>query len=200
MKLVCLDLEGVLVPEIWIACADELGIHELKRTTRDEPDLNKLMAARLDILNKYNLKLQDIQRVISGLQPLEGALEFCSELRAKTQLIILSDTFDQFARPLMEKLRFPTLFCNTLEVTDSGTITGWKFRQPDGKKHIVEALASCNITVFAAGDSFNDLSMIRTAAAGCLFRAPDSIRTGNKDIACVDSYGALLSKINSFLS
>ena len=199
MKLVCLDLEGVLVPEIWIAFAEATGISELKRTTRDEPDYDKLMAFRLKLLDEHQLKLPDIQRVIAGMEPLQGAAEFCAKLRAETQLVILSDTFAEFAKPLMQKLNYPTLFCNTLIVEHDGRISGWKLRQQNGKKHAVQAFTSCNIKVFAAGDSYNDLAMIHTAAQGCLFCAPPSIREANPQITCVDSYNGLLLEINQFL-
>jgi phosphoserine/homoserine phosphotransferase len=200
MRLICLDLEGVLVPEIWIAFSEAAGIPELRRTTRDEPDYDKLMRFRLDLLEKHRLTLGDIQQVIGGMEPLEGAVEFTRTLRAKTQLIILSDTFEQFAQPLMAKLDYPTLFCNSLVTTPEGIITGYRLRQKEGKKHAVAALKSINMEVFAAGDSFNDLSMIREAQSGCLFRAPESIRTSCGDLACVDSYGELLAQIEEFLS
>jgi phosphoserine/homoserine phosphotransferase len=199
MRMVCLDLEGVLVPEIWIAFAGAAGIPELRRTTRDEPDYDKLMRFRLDLLARHQLKLPDIQRVIGTMEPLEGAREFVREIRKRTELIILSDTFSQFAKPLMAKLDYPTLFCNTLTTAADGTITAYTLRQRDGKKHAVLALKSLNMKVFAAGDSFNDLAMIREADGGCLFRAPESIRESQKDIVCVDSFDALLKQIDSFL-
>ncbi|MDR2509602.1 MAG: bifunctional phosphoserine phosphatase/homoserine phosphotransferase ThrH [Spirochaetaceae bacterium] len=199
MRIVCLDLEGVLVPEIWIAFAQSAGIPELERTTRDEPDYAKLMAFRLEILNRHNLKLPDIQKVIGGMEPLAGALDFCDALRSRAQLIILSDTFEQFAAPLMKKLGYPTLFCNTLETAPDGRITGWKLRQNDGKRRVVDALSACNIEVFAAGDSYNDLAMIKTAKAGCLFRAPEAIQKANAEVPCVKSYDALLLLIEQFL-
>jgi phosphoserine/homoserine phosphotransferase len=199
MRIVCLDLEGVLVPEIWIAFADAVGIPELRRTTRDEPDYDKLMRFRLDILDKNKLKLPDIQRVIGKLDPLEGAVDFVGEVRRRTELIILSDTFTQFAKPLMAKLGYPTLFCNSLTVSSDETITGYKLRQQDGKKRAVMAFKSINLEIFAAGDSFNDLKMIREADSGCLFRAPEAIRQAEKDIPCVDSYPALLEQIDVFL-
>ncbi|MDR2842354.1 MAG: bifunctional phosphoserine phosphatase/homoserine phosphotransferase ThrH [Spirochaetaceae bacterium] len=199
MKLVCLDLEGVLVPEIWIAFSQAVGIPQLERTTRDEPDYNKLMTFRLDILSKNNLRLRDIQKVIAGLEPLEGARAFVDELRAKAQLIILSDTFEQFAMPLMKKLSYPTLFCNNLIVKPDGSVSGWKLRQQNGKKEAVRAFQSCNIEVFAAGDSFNDLAMIEEAESGCLFRAPDAIRSSYPKIPCVDDYSGLMSQIDRFL-
>jgi phosphoserine/homoserine phosphotransferase len=200
MRLVCLDLEGVLIPEIWIAFAEAVGIPELRRTTRDEPDYDKLMRFRLDLLAGNKLKLPDIQKVISGMDALEGAAEFTETLRQKTQLIILSDTYEEFARPLMKKLGWPTLFCNSLVTSPDGTITGYTLRQKNGKQLAVKALASLNIEVFAAGDSFNDLNMIREAKAGCLFRAPDAIRKEYADIPCVDSYDGLLSHIDRFLA
>jgi phosphoserine/homoserine phosphotransferase len=200
MHVVCLDLEGVLVPEIWIAFSEAVGIPELSRTTRDEPDYDKLMRFRLDLLAKNNLKLPDIQRVISGMDALEGAAGFTDALRQKTQLIILSDTYEEFAKPLMKKLGWPTLFCNSLVTSPDGTITGYTLRQKNGKQFAVKALASLNIEVFAAGDSFNDLNMIREAKAGCLFRAPQAIREEHADIPCVDSYDGLLSHIDRFLA
>jgi phosphoserine/homoserine phosphotransferase len=200
MRIVCLDLEGVLIPEIWIAFSEAAGIPELSRTTRDEPDYDKLMKFRLDLLDKHRLKLPDIQKVIGTMDPLPGAVEFTRTLRERTQLIILSDTFEQFAKPMMAKLGYPTLFCNSLEVSPEGTITGYKLRQQDGKKHAVAAFKSINLEVFAAGDSFNDLKMIREADDGCLFRAPESIRESCRDIVCVDSYGDFLGLINSFLT
>ncbi|MDR0585763.1 MAG: bifunctional phosphoserine phosphatase/homoserine phosphotransferase ThrH [Treponema sp.] len=200
MRLVCLDLEGVLIPEIWIAFSEAVGIPELSRTTRDESDYDKLMRFRLDLLAKNNLKLPDIQKVISGMDPLEGAAEFTEALRQKTQLIILSDTYEEFAQPLMKKLGWPTLFCNSLVTSSDGAITGYRLRQKNGKQLAVKALASLNIEVFAAGDSFNDLNMIREASAGCLFRAPQAIREEYADIPCVDSYDGLLAYIDRFLA
>ena len=199
MHLVCLDLEGVLVPEIWIAFSEATGIPELRRTTRDEPDYDKLMRFRLDILEKNNLKLPDIQSVIQKMEPLEGAPEFTEKLRECTQLIILSDTYEEFAKPLMKKLSFPTLFCNSLEYTSDGTITGYKLRQKNGKQMAVRALASINMDIFAAGDSFNDLDMIREAKAGCLFRAPEAIRKEYAHIPCVDTFDGLFEQIEKFL-
>jgi phosphoserine/homoserine phosphotransferase len=199
MRIVCLDLEGVLIPEIWIAFSEAAGIPELRRTTRDEPDYDKLMAFRLELLAKHHLKLADIQRVIGTMVPLDGAVEFTATLKERTQLIILSDTFEQFAKPLMAKLDYPTLFCNSLVTAPDGAVTGYKLRQKDGKKNAVLAFKSINLEVFAAGDSFNDLAMIREAHAGCLFRAPASIRSANSDITCVDTYTELLAQINKFL-
>jgi len=200
MNLVCLDLEGVLVPEIWIAVSSATGIAELRRTTRDEPDYDKLMRFRLDLLAKHKLKLGDIQRVISGMAPLEGACEFTRAVKERSQLIILSDTFEQFAKPLMKQLDWPTLLCNTLEIADDGTVSGYRLRQQNGKKEAVRAFKSLNMRVFAAGDSFNDLAMIREADAGCLFRAPEPIRKDYAYIPCVDAFNDLLVQINNFLS
>jgi phosphoserine/homoserine phosphotransferase len=199
MRIVCLDLEGVLVPEIWIAFSEATGIAELRRTTRDEPDYDKLMLFRLDNLKKNNLKLADIQKVISGMDVLPGASDFTRTLREKTQLVILSDTFEQFAKPLMEKLSYPTLFCNTLITNAEGEITGYKLRQKNGKREAVKAFKSLNMEVFAAGDSFNDLAMIREADAGCLFRAPEKIRQENNDVPCVDTFDDMLARIDKFL-
>jgi phosphoserine/homoserine phosphotransferase len=200
VRLVCLDLEGVLVPEIWIAFSEATGIAELRRTTRDEPNYDKLMQFRIGLLHKNNLKLADIQRVISGMAPLEGAIEFTRALREKTQLIILSDTFQQFAKPLMAKLEYPTLFCNSLETGADGTVTGYRLRQQNGKKEAVCAFKSINLQVFAGGDSFNDLAMIREADSGCLFRAPQAIRQDNADIPCVDTFDEMMGQIDKFLN
>jgi phosphoserine/homoserine phosphotransferase len=200
MNMVCLDLEGVLVPEIWIAFSEAVGIPELRRTTRDEPDYDKLMNFRLDLLRKNNLKLPDIQKVISGMEPLPGAVEFTNTLREKTQLVILSDTFEQFAKPLMAKLSWPTLLCNSLQVDSNGTVTGYRLRQQNGKKEAVKAMKLMNMRIFAAGDSFNDLAMIREADGGCLFRAPEQIRKDCSDLICVDTFDALLAEITNFLN
>ena len=198
MNLVCLDLEGVLVPEIWIAFSEAVGIPELRRTTRDEPDYDKLMKFRIELLKKNNLKLPDIQKVISGMEPLSGAVDFTRALQEKTQLIILSDTFEQFAKPLMAKLSWPTLFCNSLEIDSSGGVMGYHLRQQNGKREAVKAFKSINMRVFAAGDSFNDLAMIREADAGCLFRAPEQIRKDCAQIKCADTYDDLLGEIEKF--
>ena len=200
MNIICLDLEGVLVPEIWISVSEATGISELRLTTRDEPDYDKLMRFRLDLLAKNTLKLNDIQKVISGLDPLPGAIEFTNSVKEKVQLIILSDTFEQFAKPLMAKLSWPTLFCNSMETTPDGTITGYRLRQKDGKREAVKAFKTLNLRVFAAGDSFNDLAMLREAHASCLFRAPESIRKEYSDIPCVDTFYDLLEKIDTFLT
>ena len=198
--MVCLDLEGVLVPEIWIEFSKAVGIPELCRTTRDEPDYDKLMQFRIDILKNNNLKLPDIQKVISGMDPLPGAFEFAETLRGKTQLVILSDTFEEFAKPLMKKLSYPALFCNSIITDSAGTVTSYKLRQQDGKKEAIKAFKSMKMRIFAAGDSFNDLSMIRESDAGCLFCAPEQIRKDCSDLYCADTYKELLNKINIFLN
>lgn len=189
-----------MVPEIWIAVAEAAGIGELRRTTRDEPDYDKLMAFRLELLAKHGLKLPDIERVIGALEPLDGAVQFVRKLRERVQFVILSDTFEQFARPLMAKLDYPTLFCNTLLCDPDGTITGYRLRQKDGKKHAVAAFKSLNFQVFAAGDSFNDLAMIREAHDGCLFRPPKNIRENCGGLLSVDAYEDLLAGIDRFLA
>jgi phosphoserine/homoserine phosphotransferase len=173
--LACLDLEGVLTPEVWIAVAEKTGIPELRRTTRDEPDYNKLMRGRLDILDSNGLGIGEITEVIGGLDPLDGAAEFLDWLRERYQVIILSDTFYEFSRPLMRKLGFPTLFCHDLEIDEAGRITDYRLRMQDQKRHSVEALKAVNFKVIAAGDSYNDTSMLAVADAGILFRAPDNV-------------------------
>jgi phosphoserine / homoserine phosphotransferase len=200
MHLVCLDLEGVLVPEIWIAFSVATGIPELKITTRDEPDYDKLMKYRIGILRERGLALADIQKVIGGMDPLPGALEFVRALRERAQLVVLSDTFTQFAAPLMAKLGYPTLFCNRLNIDPTGMIAGYEMRQEDGKRKSVQALRSLNFRVFAAGDSYNDLNMIRVADSGALFRAPESIKAKCRDIPFVEDYPGLLSLIDHFLA
>jgi phosphoserine/homoserine phosphotransferase len=200
MKLVCLDLEGVLIPEIWIEFAETTGIPEFQRTTRDEPDYDKLMKYRIDLLEKHNLRLPDIQQVISTMEPLPGAYDFALSLREKTQLVILSDTFEQFAKPLMEKLSWPALFCNSLEISSDGKVVGYRLRQQDGKKQAIKAFRSMNLTTFAAGDSFNDLSMLQEAERSCLFRAPEAIRKDCAHIPCVDTFEDLMSEIDKFLA
>jgi phosphoserine/homoserine phosphotransferase len=175
MDIVCLDLEGVLVPEIWIEFSEATGIKELKRTTRDEPDYDKLMTWRLGVLKEHGLKLADIQKVISGMEPLDGAREFVHDLREKSQLIILSDTFEQFAQPLMRHLGWPTLFFNSLIINEVGDVTGYELRQPNGKKRAVEGLKTMGFTVAAAGDSYNDVAMLQTADKGFFFRPPETI-------------------------
>jgi phosphoserine/homoserine phosphotransferase len=188
MNIVCLDLEGVLVPEIWIAFANETGIPEFSRTTRDEPDYDKLMRYRLDLLEKHSLGLEEIQAVIEKIQPLEGAKEFLDKLRDRVQTVIISDTFSEFAKPLMKKLGLPTLMCNSLEVGEGGKITGWKMRCEKSKLTTVKALQSCGFETIAAGDSFNDLAMIRASKAGFLFRAPESIKLDNPDLQAFETY------------
>lgn len=195
MYVTCLDLEGVLVPEIWIAFAEATGIPELKRTTRDEPDYGKLMQFRLDTLKEHGLGLKEIQRTIATIDPLPGAKEFLDELRAQMQVIIISDTFTQFASPLMEKLGWPTIFCNELEVAPDGEITGIRMRCPESKLTTVRALQSCGFDTIAAGDSFNDLGMIRASAAGFLFKSPDSIKADNPDLPAFEEYDELLVAI-----
>jgi phosphoserine/homoserine phosphotransferase len=200
MHLVCLDLEGVLVPEIWIAFSEATGIAELRRTTRDEPDYDRLMRFRLELLEKHGLTLPDIQKVIAGMEPLPGAADFTQKLRERTRLVILSDTFEEFARPLMAKLGWPTLFCNSLVTGPGGTVTDYRLRQKNGKYEAVRAFKAINMEVFAAGDSFNDLAMIREAQGGCLFRAPQKIREDYPGIPCVDSFDALFGQIEAFLN
>ena len=175
MLVACLDLEGVLVPEIWINVALRTGIADLERTTRDEPDYDKLMQQRMSILDRHGLKLADIQRGIGAMEPLEGAEGFLDWLRERFQVLILSDTFDQFSKPLMQKLGWPTLFCNTLEIDASGRIAGYRLRQTDGKRRAVEALQSLAFRVIAAGDSYNDTAMLAAADGGVLFRPPDNV-------------------------
>lgn len=199
MNVVCLDLEGVLVPEIWIAFAEASDIPELRRTTRDEPDYDKLMAFRLDILKKNGLGLPQIQEVIEGIDPLPGAREFLDALREQTQVIIISDTFEQFARPLMRKLGWPTLFCNTLQVAADGSVTGYAMRCEQSKLTTVRALQSCGFDTIAAGDSHNDLGMIRAGKAGFLFRSTDAIKADNPDLLAFESYEDLLAAIEQAL-
>jgi len=199
MNIVCLDMEGVLVPEIWIAFAEASGIPELKRTTRDEPDYDKLMKWRLDILKQHGLGLKEIQQTIEKIDPLPGAKKFLDELRSITQVVILSDTFEQFAKPLMKKLDWPTIFCNTLEVADSGEITGYQMRCPQAKLTTVRALQSCGFDTIAAGDSFNDLGMIRASKAGFLFKSTDAIKADNPNIEAYEEFDDLLAAIKKAL-
>jgi phosphoserine/homoserine phosphotransferase len=199
MNIVCLDVEGVLVPEIWIAFAEASGIPELRRTTRDEPDYDKLMKWRLEILKQHGLGLKEIQKVISTIDPLEGAKEFLDELRSITQVILISDTFEEFASPLMKKLGWPTIFCNSLEVAQDGTITGVKMRCEKSKLTTVKALQSMGFETIASGDSFNDLEMIRASKAGFLFRSPDSIKASNPDLQAFESYEDLMKAIKEVL-
>ena len=199
MNIVCLDLEGVLVPEIWIAFAEESGIPELRRTTRDEPDYDKLMAYRLEILRERGLGLPQIQETISRIDPLPGAREFLDALRERTQVVILSDTFEEFARPLMAKLGWPTLLCNSLEVAPDGEILRHLMRCENSKLTTVRALQSCGYETIAAGDSFNDLAMIRAGKAGFLFRSTAAIREANPDVPAYDGYDELLAAITGAL-
>lgn len=195
MFVTCLDLEGVLVPEIWIAFAEARGIPELTRTTRDEPDYDKLMDFRLGVLRDHGLGLEEIQKTIAGIDPMPGAREFLDELRTFSQVIIISDTFTQFAMPLMEKLGYPTIFCNDLDVAPDGMIRGHRMRCPQTKLTTVRALHSCGFETIAAGDSYNDLGMIRESKAGFLFKSPASIQAENPDIPALDEYGELLAAI-----
>ena len=195
MNIVCLDLEGVLVPEIWIAFAEATGIPGFRRTTRDEPDYDLLMRYRIDLLAKHGLGLKEIQQVVARIDPLEGAKEFLDALRAKTQVLILSDTFYEFAMPLMAKLGYPTLFCNRLEVAGDGKIVGYRMRCAQSKLTTVKALQSCGFETVAAGDSFNDLGMIRASKAGFLFRSTEAIRQANPDLPAFESYADFLAGI-----
>ena len=199
MNIVCLDLEGVLVPEIWIAFAEASGIPELKRTTRDEPDYDKLMNWRLGILKEHGLGLKEIQETIAKIEPMEGAKEFLDKLREKSQVIILSDTFTQFAGPLMEKLGWPTIFCNELVVAESGEITGFKMRCEQSKLTTVKALQSIGYETIASGDSHNDLGMIRASKAGFLFKSTDQIKADNPDLEAFETYDELMAAIKKVL-
>ncbi len=195
MYITCLDLEGVLVPEIWIAFAKASGIPELKKTTRDEPDYNKLMHWRLGILKEHGLGLKEIQETIATIDPIPGAKEFLDELRTITQVIIISDTFAQFATPLMKKLGWPTIFCNSLEVAKNGEIMGFQMRCEQSKLTTVKALQSIGYETIASGDSYNDLGMIRASKAGFLFKSTDKIKADNPDLAAYETYDALLEAI-----
>ena len=199
MNIVCLDLEGVLVPEIWIAFAEASGIPELKRTTRDEPDYDKLMKWRLGILKEHGLGLREIQATIAKIDPLPGAKAFLDELRTLSQVIILSDTFTQFAAPLMEKLGMPTIFCNTLEVAEDGEITGFRMRVAESKLSTVRALQSVGFETIAAGDSYNDLGMIKASKAGFLFRSTEAIKADHPELAAYESFDDLLAAIKAVL-
>lgn len=199
MNVVCLDLEGVLVPEIWIAFAEASGIPELKRTTRDEPDYDKLMRYRLDILDAHGLGINEIQQVIATIDPMSGARAFLDALHPLTQVIIISDTFSQFAKPLMEKLGWPTLFCNELVIEDDGHIAGYKLRCEQTKLTTVRALHTAGLETIAAGDSHNDLGMIRDSKAGFLFRSPDAIKAENPDVPAFEEYDELLDAIKAAL-
>lgn len=195
MYITCLDVEGVLVPEIWVLFAEESGIPELKRTTRDEPDYDKLMNWRLSILKEHGLGLKEIQETISRINPLPGAREFLDKLRSFTQVILISDTFTEFAAPLMEKLGYPTLFCNSLEVAEDGEITGFKMRIEQSKLSTVKALQSIGFDTIASGDSYNDLGMIKASKAGFLFRSTEQIKTDNPQIPAYETYDELMQAI-----
>lgn len=199
MYVTCLDLEGVLVPEIWIAFAEATGIPELKRTTRDEPDYDKLMKFRIDILKEHGLGLKEIQDTIATIDPMPGAKEFLDSLREITQVVILSDTFTQFATPLMKKLGWPTIFCNSLEVAENGEITGYKMRCANGKLATVKAFQSVGLDTIASGDSFNDLGMIQASKGGFLFRTTDKIKADFPQIPAFETYNELLSAIKEQL-
>lgn len=199
MYITCLDLEGVLVPEIWIAFAEASGIPELKRTTRDEPDYNKLMNWRLGVLKEHGLGLKEIQETIAKIDPMPGAKEFLDELRSLCQVIIISDTFTQFAAPLMKKLGMPTIFCNTLEVAENGEITGFKMRCEQSKLTTVKALQSIGYETIASGDSFNDLGMIKASKAGFLFRSTDAIKADYPELPAFETYDELLAAIKKEL-
>lgn len=199
MNIVCLDLEGVLVPEIWVAFAKESNIPELEKTTRDEPDYDKLMKWRLDVLKEHGLGLKEIQDTIERIEPMPGAKAFLDELRSMTQVIIISDTFEQFATPLMKKLGWPTIFCNTLEVAESGEITGYRMRVHDTKLTTVKALQSIGFETIASGDSYNDLGMIQASKAGFLFRSTEEIKAEHPDITAYETYEELLTAIKKAL-
>lgn len=199
MNVVCLDMEGVLVPEIWVAFAEASGIPELKRTTRDEPDYDKLMNWRLQILKEHGLGLKEIQKTIEQIDPMQGAKEFLDELRSVTQVIILSDTFTQFAGPLIKKLGMPTIFCNTLEVAENGEITGFRMRIDNSKLSTVKALQSIGFETIASGDSFNDLGMIQASKAGFLFRTTEQIKKDYPQYPAFEEYSELLAAIKKAL-
>ena len=199
MNIVCLDLEGVLVPEIWVAFAEETGIPELKKTTRDEPDYDKLMKWRLGILKEHGLVLKEIQETIAKINPMPGAKEFLDELRSMTQVIIISDTFTQFAAPLMKKLGWPTIFCNSLEVAEDGEITGYRMRVENSKYSTVKALQSIGFETIASGDSHNDLGMIKASKAGFLFKSTEQIKKDNPELPAYETYDELMEAIKKAL-
>ena len=199
MNIVCLDLEGVLVPEIWVAFAEETGIPELKKTTRDEPDYDKLMKWRLGILKEHGLGLKEIQETIAKIDPMPGAKEFLDELRSMTQVIIISDTFTQFAAPLMKKLGWPTIFCNSLEVAENGEITGYRMRVENSKYSTVKALQSIGFETIASGDSHNDLGMIKASKAGFLFKSTEQIKKDNPELEAYETYEQLMKAIKKAL-
>lgn len=200
MEIVCLDLEGVLVPEIWIAFAEKTGLPQLKLTTRDEPDYKKLMRYRMAILDQHHLSLLDIQDVIATITPLPGAKDFLDQLRSLTQVVILSDTFTEFAQPLMRQLGWPTILCNSLKVDENNMIVDFIIRKNDGKKAAIDSFKALNFRTFASGDSYNDLSMIQHADGGCLFRAPAQIITEHPNTKICNTYPELLSEIKTFIS
>lgn len=200
MEIVCLDLEGVLVPEIWIAFAQASGIPELKRTTRDEPDYDKLMQYRIDILKEHGLGLKDVQDIIATIDPLPGAKEFLDQLREETQVIIISDTFKEFAKPLMKKLGWPTIFCNSLVVSEAGEITGFTMRIEQSKLTTVKALQSIGYDTIASGDSYNDLGMIQASKAGFLFRSTEQIKKDHPELPAYETYDELLAAIEAQLA
>ena len=197
MKLICLDLEGVLVPEIWVAFAEASKIPELKKTTRDEPDYDKLMRWRLSVLKEHGLGLKEIQETIASIDPLPGAKEFLDELRSFAQVIIISDTFTEFAQPLMKKLGWPTIFCNSLVVAEDGEITGFRMRIEQSKLSTVKALQSIGFETIASGDSYNDLGMIRASKAGFLFKSTNQIKNDNPDLPAYETYEELLAAIKA---
>ena len=199
MYITCLDLEGVLVPEIWIAFAEETGISELKKTTRDEPDYDKLMKFRIEVLKKHGLGLKEIQETIAKIDPIPGAKEFLDELRSICQVIIISDTFTQFAAPLMKKLDWPTIFCNSLEVADNGEITGFKMRIENSKYTTVRALQSIGYETIASGDSYNDLGMIKASKAGFLFKSTNKIKADYPEFPAFETYDELMAAIKSII-
>ena len=199
MNIVCLDLEGVLVPEIWVAFAEETGIPDLKKTTRDEPDYDKLMKWRLGILKEHGLGLKEIQETIAKIDPMPGAKEFLDELRSMTQVIIISDTFTQFAAPLMKKLGWPTIFCNSLEVAEDGEITGYRMRVENSKYSTVKALQSIGFETIASGDSHNDLGMIKASKAGFLFKSTEQIKKDNPELPAYETYDELMEAIKKAL-
>lgn len=199
MNIVCLDMEGVLVPEIWIAFSEASGIPELRRTTRDEPDYDKLMNYRLAILKEHGLGLKEIQATIAKIDPLPGAKAFLDELRTITQVVILSDTFEQFAKPLMEKLNWPSIYCNTLKVGENGEITGYQMRCEKSKLTTVKALQSCGFETIGAGDSFNDLAMIQASKAGFLFKSTDAIKAAHPELPAYEEFPDLLAAIKAAL-
>ena len=199
-SIVCLDMEGVLIPEIWIEFAHETGIKELRLTTKDEPDYDKLMKMRIRLLKEHNYGIKAIQKVIDKVEPYEGAKEFLDELRSFTQVIILSDTYREFGLPVMKKLGYPTLFCHELEIADNGEITDYKLRKNGTKLETVKALQSIGFDTIAAGDSYNDLGMIRASKAGFLFRSPEKIKNENKDVKTLETYEELLNEIKNAIS